>query len=155
VAVVQGDCLGAGCSLAAASDIVVAQPDARFSLPEIKLGLAPVLAMAAVAPVMSPRLLYYWSASGRHFTAAEARDAGLVTQVVAAGEIDAFVADLTGELARAESAALAHVKGAARTLGERLDAPTRHLLMKDMIATATHPAARSAIDRFLQRKKLR
>lgn len=153
VTIVQGDCLGAGCSLAAVSDVVIAQADARFSLPEIKLDLAPVLAMAAVAPVMPARQLVYWSASGRHFSAAEAREAGLVTQVLAANELEAFVATLIEELAQAESAALALVKSTARTLGQQLSAATYDRLMKDMLATAMHPAARKAIESFLHRKR--
>ncbi len=43
VAAVEGWCVGAGMSLAAACDIVVAAPDAKFSLPFGKLGLIPDL----------------------------------------------------------------------------------------------------------------
>lgn len=43
IAAVEGWCVGAGMSLAAACDIVVAAPDARFSLPFGKLGLIPDL----------------------------------------------------------------------------------------------------------------
>jgi enoyl-CoA hydratase/carnithine racemase len=152
VTVVQAGCLGAGCSLAAASDIVIAGADARFSLPEIKLNLAPVLAMAALAPVMQARRLFYWSATGRSFSADEACEIGLVTEVVAAAEIDAFANKLIAELVRTEPAAMTQIKRTARMLVRQLGAATDDILMNDMIATATHPAARRKIREFLQPK---
>lgn len=151
--VVQGDCLGVGCALAAASDIAVAGADARFALPEIRLGLAPVLAMAVLAPVVAQRHLVHWSASGRHFSAREAREGGLLTSVVAEEELETFVAQLAGEFGQADAAALAQVKSTARMLYPPNSAAMRDPLMRDMIATATAPAARLAIDGFLQRKR--
>lgn len=153
VTVVDGDCFGVGCALVAASDMAVAQADARFALPEIKLGLAPVLAMAALAPVVAERQLVYWSASGRHFSAGEAHAAGLLTSVVAADALDAFVTQLVDELGRADGTALAQVKATARTVYGASSPVERDLLMRDMIAAATAPAARAAIEGFLQRKR--
>ena len=151
VTVVQYDCLGAGCSLAAASDIVIAETGARFALPEILLGLAPVLAMAALAPVVSIRTLVYWAATGRHVSADEAREAGLVTLVMPAAELEVGVSGLVSDLNRASSAALGHLKRSAAVLGHQLSDKNRRELMKAMIDTATHPVARDAIDRFLNR----
>jgi enoyl-CoA hydratase/carnithine racemase len=151
--VIQGDCLGVGCALAAASDFAVAEADARFALPEIRLGLAPVLAMAALAPVVARRQLVYWSASGRHFSAAEAQQAGLLTSVVPVAALEGFVAQLAGDLSRSDGAALAQVKSTARMLYPTASTAGYEPLMRDMIATATSPAARSAIDGFLQRKR--
>jgi enoyl-CoA hydratase len=41
IAAVHGACLGGGLELALACDIRIAAPDARFALPEVKLGLIP------------------------------------------------------------------------------------------------------------------
>jgi enoyl-CoA hydratase/carnithine racemase len=153
VTVVQGDCLGAGCSLAAASDVVIAEAGARFALPEILLGLAPVLAMAALAPVVSMRSLVYWAATGRHVCADEARDGGLVTLVMPAADLEASVSALVSDLKRHSGAALGHVKRAAALLGSHSRDATPEALMQEMLATATHPAARGAITRFLERKR--
>jgi enoyl-CoA hydratase/carnithine racemase len=153
VTVVDGDCLGAGCTLAAASDIVVVHEMARFALPEVFLGLAPVLAMAALAPVVAPRLLVYWSATGRWFSPAEAREGGLATLVLPADGFESAVAGLIRELASIEPAAQRHLKRAAGILSTSSTAQARERLMKEMIATASHPAARAAIERFLSRKR--
>lgn len=153
VTVVHGDCLGAGCSLAAASDVVIAGAGARFALPEVFLGLAPVLAMAALAPVVSMRSLVYWSATGRHVSAYEARDAGLVTLVVPDAELETSATGLTDDLRRHGGAALGGVKRAAALLGGHSVDVDPQVLMTAMLATATHPEAREAIVRFLERKR--
>jgi enoyl-CoA hydratase/carnithine racemase len=150
--VIRGDCLGVGCALAAVSDIAIAEAGVRFALPEIRLGLAPVLAMAALAPVVDQRQLLYWSASGCLFSAAQAQQAGLLTSVLAADELEAFVAQLAGDLARADGSALALVKATARNVYPAAPAAMDGVLMRDMLATATGPAARSAIEGFLQKK---
>jgi enoyl-CoA hydratase/carnithine racemase len=153
VTVVQDDCLGAGCSLAAASDVVIAETSARFALPEILLDLAPVLAMAALAPVVSMRTLVYWAATGRHVSADEAREAGLVTLVVPEATFEASVSALVEDLKRPSSAALGHVKRAAALLGGHSRDAAPEVMMREMLATATHPAARGAITQFLERKR--
>ncbi|CAG0972658.1 2,3-dehydroadipyl-CoA hydratase [Gammaproteobacteria bacterium] len=153
VTVVDGDCLGAGCTLAAASDIVVAHEAARFALPEVFLGIAPVLAMSALAPVVSPRSLVYWSATGRWISSVEAREAGLATLVLGDDEFEAGVAGLIRDVASIEPAAQRSVRRAASILATPITMQVRERLMKEMIATASHPAARTAIEQFLSRKR--
>lgn len=46
IAPVHGYALAVGCGLAAGADIVVAANDAVFGLPEIKVGLLPLIVMA-------------------------------------------------------------------------------------------------------------
>ena len=151
--VVDGDCFGVGCALVAASDIAIARADARFALPEIKLGLAPVLAMAALAPVVAQRQLVLWSVTGGHFSAEEARAAGLLTSLVAGDALDSYATRLVDELIRADGAALAQVKATARMVYGAGSPGTRDRLMRDMVAAATAPAARTAIENFLQRRR--
>ena len=48
IAKVHGYALAGGCGLAAGADIVVAADDAVFGLPEIKIGLLPLIVMAPI-----------------------------------------------------------------------------------------------------------
>jgi enoyl-CoA hydratase/carnithine racemase len=153
VAVIEGDSLGAGCALAAAADFVVADERVRFSLPEIHLDLAPVLAMAALFPVVNARKLVYWAATGRAFAAQDACDAGLVTLVAAPGDIDRVVAELLSDLKRPSSFTLATLKRASATLAAHLTDETHGNLMNQMLATATHPSTQRAIRQFIDRKR--
>jgi len=81
VAAVHGAALAGGTGLAANAHIVVAHPEARFGLTEIRLGLWPVLIFRACALAMGERRATELSLTGRIFGAAEAREYGLVTEI--------------------------------------------------------------------------
>jgi enoyl-CoA hydratase/carnithine racemase len=153
LAIVDGACLGAGCALVAASDLAVATEDSKFALPEIGLGLAPVLAMKALAPVVPRRALVAWAATGLPFDAEEARAAGLVTMVVPKADLDATRERLIDRLQVTPRDALATIKRTAARLHTGLEHANAEALMEDMLATATAPPARAAIERFLARER--
>jgi len=83
IAVVQGHAIGAGFQLALACDLVIALPDASFSMREPRLGLVPDLGGThpLVRAVGYSRALEI-CATGRSIDAAEARDLGIVQYVI-------------------------------------------------------------------------
>lgn len=78
IALVQGCCYGGALGLLAACDVVLAHTKARFCLSETKLGLLPAVILPYLARKMTRSSLTYWSHSAGVFSAADAKEAGLV-----------------------------------------------------------------------------
>ena len=82
LAMVQGAAAGGGFGLVAACDVVLATSDARFSMPELGLGLPP----AQIAPFVARRLgagaALRLMLSAERLDAVEAKACGLVDEVV-------------------------------------------------------------------------
>jgi methylglutaconyl-CoA hydratase len=107
---VQGAALGGGAGLAAVCDIVVAVDTAMFGFTEAKLGILPaVIAPFAVGKigVSAARELFLTAA---RFSAARAREIGLVHAVVSETELDASVHGYVGELSTSGPDAIAAAK---------------------------------------------
>jgi len=81
VAAVQGAALAGGTGLIANAHVVVAGPEARFGLVEIRIGLWPVLVFRAVSLAIGERRATELSITGRILPAEEAKSCGLVAEV--------------------------------------------------------------------------
>ncbi|WP_053753667.1 enoyl-CoA hydratase/isomerase family protein [Streptomyces sp. MMG1533] len=148
VAKVTGAAVGAGWNLALGCDLVVATPESRFSQVFARRGLSPDCG----GSWLLPRLAGLQQAKrlallAETIDAEEARSLGLVTWVVPAEGIDAFVSDLAGRLALGPPVALGQTKAllneaAGRTLREALASEARAQAVN--FATADAPEAYSA-----------
>jgi enoyl-CoA hydratase/carnithine racemase len=106
IAAIQGWCVGGGVVLAAACDLRIAAEDARFSIPEVDLGIP--LAWGGIPRLVreiGPALAKELVLTCRPFDASEAKAAGFLNRVVPAAALDAEVEGLARALA--EKAALA------------------------------------------------
>ena len=87
VSLVYGFALAGGLGLVAASDIAIAADDAVFGLPEVAIGLAPLVVAEPLTAVVNARALSYLALTGERINATEALRIGLVTRVVAKDSI--------------------------------------------------------------------
>jgi methylglutaconyl-CoA hydratase len=78
---VYGYALAGGLGLVAASDIVIAADDAQFGLPEVAVGLAPLVVTAPLSRALLPRGLDYLALTGERIGASEALRIGLITKM--------------------------------------------------------------------------
>lgn len=107
IARVQGACLAGGMGLLCMADLAVATRDARFGLPEVKVGLFPMQVMALLQHVVPRRKAREWSLLGEPFGADEALQSGLINQVVDdAAALDARLDQWVETLARNAPTAL-------------------------------------------------
>lgn len=81
IAAVHGAALAGGTGLAANAHIVIAHPDARFGLTEVRIGLWPVLIYKAMELAVGRRRTLTLSLTGGEFNADEAQQYGLVTEI--------------------------------------------------------------------------
>lgn len=82
VAAVRGRALAGGCGLATAADIVLASNSARFGYPEVKIGFVPAMVMAILRRNVSEKQAFELITRGEEISATEARELGLVNQVL-------------------------------------------------------------------------
>jgi len=106
VARVNGHALAGGFGLAAACDVVVAVDEATFGVPEIKVGLWPMMITAVLQRVMPHKAALELMMSGRRISADEAHRLGAVSRVVARSELDAAVDLVVSGLAAVSPAVL-------------------------------------------------
>lgn len=111
IAVVQGMCTGSGLEFILGADIRIAAEDARFSLPEVQLGLSPDMGGTSrltrlVGIGQAKRLIL----TGEEIGAEEALRIGLVEAVVPLEELNARAMKMAKTIARSPEAAVRFAK---------------------------------------------
>lgn len=100
IAAIEGYCIGAGVGLALKCDLRVCTEDSRFAIPAARLGLGYTLdgvrdLVAAVGAARAKEIFF----TARQYAATAALAMGLVDRVVAAGQLEAAIADYTNSIA--------------------------------------------------------
>ncbi len=136
VCAVNGVAAGAGTSVALACDIVLASSDASFALSFCRIGLVP----DSGATWFVPRLAGFARASalmllGEKFSAAQAREWGLVWEVCAPGDLAARSMKVAAALAAQPTVALGLIKRALQG-SQRNDLPAQLELEADLQTVA-------------------
>lgn len=156
IAKVDGVAVGAGCNLALACDLVVASDRARFSEIFARRGLS----LDFAGSWLLPRLVGLQRAKQLAFfadivDAGEAQRLGLVTEVVPAAELDAFVGRWAARLADGPAVALSLSKG---LLNAATTTSLEAALEAEAVAQAHNlggPEAREALRAFRERREPR
>ncbi|BBD96887.1 enoyl-CoA hydratase [Sphingobium amiense] len=135
IGLAQGDALGGGLEALMCFDVIIAERQARFGLPEVLFGLFPGMGAYSilsrrVGPVLARRMI----TEGRVYSADEMFEMGIVTEVVEQGEGEAATARWIREHAAHHAG---HV-GIARA-GRRVN-PLTLLELTDIVETWTDTA---------------
>lgn len=154
IAAVGGVAVGIGTTMLLHCDLVYAAASARFQLPFVNLGLCPEAGSSYVLPSLigqrrAAELLFF----GEPFGAEQARDFGIVNDVVADGGVLARASEKARQLAEKPPTALRTAKslmkqGAAENIKAAMARET-----KQFAALLQGPEAREAMTAFMQRRK--
>jgi 2-(1,2-epoxy-1,2-dihydrophenyl)acetyl-CoA isomerase len=154
IAAVNGAAAGAGLSFACACDIRIAADSASFVPAFINIGLVPDSGGTYfISRLLGPARAFEWMTSGRKLSAEEARDWGLLSEVVEDDALAARASDLAAQLAAMPTRGVGMTKrlfdqAVHNTLEEQLE------LEAELQTAATQTADfREGVDAFLEKRK--
>ena len=154
VAKVQGDCYAGGMGLVSACDIIVAANEANFCLSEVKLGLIPATISPYVIKAMGENASRRYFLTAERFSAQEALRIGFAHEVVAAGTLDAKVAEIVKALVNNSPNAVQQAKVLVR---EVVGQTVNDALLADTAERIAHIRAseqgREGVASFLEKRK--
>lgn len=101
VAVVEGVCMGGGWQMASACDFILASSTARVAITPAKIGiLYPRRGVERLIRMVGPSRAKYVLMSAKTFSAQQAQEVGLLTEVIAADGFETNVQDFISDLLR-------------------------------------------------------
>jgi methylglutaconyl-CoA hydratase len=126
IALVHGACFGGGFALASCCDILLAEKETFFAVPELRLGFAPGPVTPYFLRGLGARQLRRYLISGERFGAADGLRMGLVHEIYDAEAGGEVLAKLLGNVLLSAPQAVAVTKARLRQLG--WTAPTKAAL---------------------------
>lgn len=149
---IQGAALGGGSGLAAVCDVVVATEDATFGFTEVRLGILPAMISPYVVGRIGLSAARELCLSGARFSAARARDIGLVTEVVAADRLDLAVDRHVQQFLKAAPSAVAATKRLLRDVAGRRPADVMALTADAIARQRVSAEGQEGLRAFLERR---
>jgi enoyl-CoA hydratase len=114
IAVVRGRAFGFGCAIAAVCDITLAADSAKFQVPEMAHNIMPTMVMSALVDRVPRKAMTYLVWSTAVVSPARAREAGIVSEIFPAAELDSAVDALCEQIMKAPRPARVGCKDYAR-----------------------------------------
>ena len=143
IAVVHGAAVGGGFALTSACDVILATPEAFFSIPETRLGMAPSPTLSALfMRGVGYRNFRRYGYSGERISAAQAHTWGHVSEICSAEELDAKVAALADAMLMSAPGATAELKARVAEYG----VPPASKLYDPVHRDAKHVRSEEAIE---------
>ncbi len=134
IARVNGHAMAGGMGLIGMCDMAIGVDNARFGMPEVKIGIFPMQIMAVLQRLIPARKLYEMALTGEPITAAEAQEIGLLNYVVPSSELDAKLDWLLARLLDKSPTAIRRGKYAMRVT-EQLTFDQAAVFMEAQIGT--------------------
>ena len=150
---VNGHALGGGSGLIAACDIVLAAEGSMFGFTEVRLGLIPSVISNFVLPRIGFHAARRYFLTGERFGGPEAREMGLVHEVVPLDLLDARVSAVVGELGRCGPQAVREAKKLIRDIARMNREEGIEHTIRTVARVRVGPEAQEGLGAFLEKRK--
>jgi methylglutaconyl-CoA hydratase len=144
--------IGGGAGLAAVCDIVVAAEDASFAFTEVKLGIVPAVISPFVLAKIGPSAARELFLTGARFSAARAREIGLVHAVAAEADLDRVVAKYVNDLLTSAPGAVAAAKQLIAEVSSRTPASATEYTIDAIAERRVSPEGQEGMTAFLGKR---
>lgn len=155
IARVHGAALGGGAGLVAVCDIAVAEDSTMFAFSEAKLGIVPAVISPYVVSKIGPSWARELFLTGARFSAARAKEVGLVHAVVPEATLDEAVEAYLREVLSCAPSALAVAKRLIRDVHGRRPDEVIGLTTATIAEQRTSPDGQEGMQAFLEKRKPR
>ena len=95
---INGVCMAGGLGLFGLCDMAVSVEEARFGMPEVKIGIFPMQILTILRDLIPPRFLNQMCLTGQPIDSKTAFSLGMLNKVVPAAELDAAVDALVADV---------------------------------------------------------
>ena len=154
IAAVNGLAIGVGVTMLLHCDLVYAGEGARFTLPFVSIGIVPEYASTYLLPrIMGHARAMEMVMFGEPFTAAHARECGLVNEVLPSEQVEARALDRARKLASQPPAALRTTKRLMKRWTDNTIAEAIPLEAFHFVPMLSQPEAQEAIGAFINKRK--
>jgi len=152
MASVHGHAVAGGAGLSSVCDYVIADENAKFGFPEVRRGLIPAIVFTFLKSQLKERDLRELFLLGNLITAEEAKQIGLVNQVVHSGQLEDECLAVAKKALRGGPGAVAHLKRLIdRYTMKGFQEDLEHALSLHKMAR-THEEAQEGIRAFVEKR---
>jgi enoyl-CoA hydratase/carnithine racemase len=152
IAQVQGVATAAGCQLVAWCDLVVAEENAKFATPGVKIGLFCTTPMVAITRAIGRKAAMEMLLTGRYFPAHEAKTLGLINRVVVPEDLESETEKLALQIAEASRFVLAIGKQGFYAQVDQADDAAMHYAKHTITMNLGAEDAQNGISAFLDKR---
>jgi len=153
IAAVNGPALAGGCGIATLCDFTLAAPEARFGYTEVKIGFLPAIVSVFLTRQIGEKRTRDLLLTGRCIEGEEAREMGLVNEVVPSERLMERAMELAETLIAASPSSLTrakHLLTSAAAAG--VDADLERAILENARMRCA-PDFREGLESFLQKRK--
>src|SRR5437762_9272774 len=153
IAAVNGHALAGGCGIATLCDFTLAVPEAKFGYTEVKIGFLPAIVSVFLTRQIGDKRARDLLLTGRVFDAAEAKQLGLVSEIVEPNKLMKRAEELAQEICAVSPSSLTRAKRllvCAEAAG--IDADLERAVLESARMRLT-PDFKEGVASFLEKRK--